>query len=100
MSGPNLKEITTGLRFPEGPVALSDGSVLVVEIETGRLTRVAADGTKTTISQHTGGPNGAAIGPDGKGRAPGSAPPAIASTTISQRSYGDTPCGVSYPATG
>jgi gluconolactonase len=66
MSGPNLEEITTGLRFPEGPVALSDGSVLVVEIEAGRLTRVAADGTKTTISQHTGGPNGAAIGPDGK----------------------------------
>ena len=66
MPGPNLKEITSGLRFPEGPVAMPDGSVLVVEIEAGRLTRVAPDGGKTTVSQHTGGPNGAAIGPDGK----------------------------------
>ncbi|HJZ42841.1 MAG TPA: SMP-30/gluconolactonase/LRE family protein, partial [Hyphomicrobiaceae bacterium] len=41
MPGPNLKEITSGLRFPEGPVAMPDGSVLVVEIEAGRLTRVA-----------------------------------------------------------
>ena len=61
-----LREIATGLRFPEGPVALADGSVLVVEIEAARLTRVAPDGAKTTIAQHTGGPNGAAIGPDGK----------------------------------
>src|SRR3990172_1372303 len=66
MPGPNLKEITSGLRFPEGPVAMPDGSVLVVEIEAGRLTRVAPDGRKTMVSQHTGGPNGAAIGPDGK----------------------------------
>ena len=61
-----LREIATGLRFPEGPVALADGSVLVVEIEAARLTRIAPDGAKTTIAQHTGGPNGAAIGPDGK----------------------------------
>ena len=61
-----LLEIATGLRFPEGPVALADGSVLVVEIEAARLTRIAPDGAKTTIAQHTGGPNGAAIGPDGK----------------------------------
>src|SRR5919204_473511 len=26
------KEITTGLRFPEGPVAMPDGSVILVEI--------------------------------------------------------------------
>ena len=66
MPGPDLKEVTTGLRFPEGPVAMPDGSVLVVEIEAARLTRVAPDGRKTTVSQHTGGPNGAAVGPDGK----------------------------------
>jgi gluconolactonase len=65
-SGPKLREVTSGLRFPEGPVALADGSVLVVEIESRRLTRVEADGRKTTVSQHSGGPNGAAIGPDGK----------------------------------
>jgi gluconolactonase len=32
----------------------------------GRLTRVAPDGRKTKVSQHTGGPNGATIGSDGK----------------------------------
>ncbi len=39
-----LREITTGLRFPEGPVALPDGSFLVVEIERRTLTRIEADG--------------------------------------------------------
>ena len=63
---PALREVTSGLRFPEGPVALPDGSVLVVEIEARTLTRVAPDGRKTVVSRHTGGPNGAAMGPDGK----------------------------------
>ncbi|BBK40069.1 hypothetical protein STVA_00890 [Allostella vacuolata] len=61
-----LREITSGLRFPEGPVAMPDGSVLLVEIAAGRLTRVAADGTRSTVSQIGAGPNGAAIGPDGQ----------------------------------
>jgi gluconolactonase len=60
-----LVEITTGLRFPEGPVALPDGSVLVVEIARGTLTRVEADGHKEVVAETGGGPNGAAIGPDG-----------------------------------
>ncbi len=61
-----LREITTGLRFPEGPIALPDGSFLVVEIERGTLTRVAADGGTEVVATPGGGPNGAAIGPDGK----------------------------------
>ncbi len=61
-----LREITTGLRFPEGPIALPDGSFLVVEIERGTLTRVAADGGREVVATPGGGPNGAAIGPDGK----------------------------------
>jgi gluconolactonase len=61
-----LREITTGLRFPEGPVAMPDGSVLVVEIERRSLTRVLPDGTKEIVATPGGGPNGAAIGPDGK----------------------------------
>ena len=61
------KEITSGLKFPEGPVAMPDGSVILVEIAAGALTRVAPDGTKTVIARPGGGPNGAAIGPDGKG---------------------------------
>ncbi len=61
-----LREITTGLRFPEGPVAMPDGSVLAVEIERRCLTRVLPDGTKEIVATPGGGPNGAAIGPDGK----------------------------------
>jgi gluconolactonase len=61
-----LREITTGLRFPEGPVAMPGGSVLVVEIERRCLTRVLPDGTKEIVATPGGGPNGAAIGPDGK----------------------------------
>jgi gluconolactonase len=61
-----LREITSGLEFPEGPVALADGSVLVVEIKGGRLTRVLPDGTHKVVAETGGGPNGAALGPDGK----------------------------------
>jgi gluconolactonase len=60
------RTVTTGLKFPEGPIAMPDGSVLVVEIEGGRLIRVAPDGTKSVAAELGGGPNGAAIGPDGK----------------------------------
>jgi gluconolactonase len=54
-----------GLRFPEGPVWMEDGSVIVVEIEAGRVTRVLPDGRVEAIAAIGGGPNGAAIGPDG-----------------------------------
>jgi gluconolactonase len=60
-----IREITGELMFPEGPVAMDDGSVIVVEIEAGRLTRVKPDGSKHTIATVGGGPNGLAIGPDG-----------------------------------
>jgi gluconolactonase len=58
--------VAEGLRFPEGPVPLDDGSVLLVEMEAARLTHVAASGATRTIAQLRGGPNGAAIGPDGR----------------------------------
>ena len=61
-----LTELATGLRFPEGPVAMPDGSVLLVEIERGTLTKVAPDGTVSYLARPGGGPNGAAIGPDGR----------------------------------
>ncbi|MGH1503816.1 MAG: SMP-30/gluconolactonase/LRE family protein, partial [Acidimicrobiales bacterium] len=59
-------EITSGLRFPEGPIAMPDGSVILVEIARGTLSRVAPDGTVDVVAECGGGPNGAAIGPDGK----------------------------------
>src|SRR5439155_8552710 len=57
--------VATGLKFPEGPIAMEDGRVLVVEIEGGRLTRVLPTGELQTVAEVGGGPNGAAIGPDG-----------------------------------
>jgi gluconolactonase len=57
--------VAEDLGFPEGPIAMADGSVILTEIERGRLTRVTPDGRKTTVAETGGGPNGAAIGPDG-----------------------------------
>ncbi len=62
----NFTTIASGLRFPEGPVAMPDGSVILVEIEAGRITRVRPDGSKETVATPGGGPNGLAMGPDGK----------------------------------
>lgn len=60
-----FNEITDGLSFPEGPIAMDDGSVILVEMFGPRLTRVQPDGTKETIAEIPGGPNGAAMGPNG-----------------------------------
>ncbi|HSG91548.1 MAG TPA: SMP-30/gluconolactonase/LRE family protein [Pseudomonadales bacterium] len=64
MYGP-VTEVASGLRFPEGPIAMDDGSVLVVEIARGTLSRVTTDGTIEVVADLGGGPNGAALGPDG-----------------------------------
>jgi gluconolactonase len=58
--------VAAGLRFPEGPVAMPDGSVILVEIAAGRITRVKPDGSIETVAEPGGGPNGLAMGPDGK----------------------------------
>lgn len=60
-----VRIIAAGLEFPEGPIAMTDGSVLVTEIAAGTLTRVSPDGRIERIAELGGGPNGAAIGPDG-----------------------------------
>ncbi len=60
-----MQQVATGLQFPEGPVAMADGSVVLVEIRRGTLTRVTPDGHRETVAELGGGPNGAAIGPDG-----------------------------------
>jgi gluconolactonase len=60
-----IREIASGLQFPEGPIAMDDGSVLLVEIARGTLSRVTPDGKIHVVADMGGGPNGAAIGPDG-----------------------------------
>ena len=62
---PTITEITTELQFPEGPIAMPDGSIIVVEIARGTLSRVDPNGSIDVIADLGGGPNGAALGPDG-----------------------------------
>src|SRR3984957_20660248 len=61
----DIRIMATDLRFPEGPVAMADGSVILGEIAGGAVTRIAPDGGKTEIGKAGGGPNGLALGPDG-----------------------------------
>ena len=56
--------IAEGLDFPEGPIVFPDGSIVLVEIKRGTLTRVW-NGRSEVIAHLGGGPNGAALGPDG-----------------------------------
>ncbi len=60
----DLDIVAEGLAFPEGPIAMPDGSVILVEIRRGTLTR-CWNGRSEVIAQLGGGPNGAALGPDG-----------------------------------
>jgi len=53
------------MRFPEGPVVLPSGEVIVCEIFGARVTRFAPDGSLVKHIDVPGSPNGAAIGPDG-----------------------------------
>lgn len=56
--------LAEGLGFPEGPIIMPDGSVILVEIKRQTLSRVW-NGKSEVIAQLGGGPNGAALGPDG-----------------------------------
>ena len=57
----------TGLSNPEGPVALPDGTWLVVEggAARGCVTHISSDGRKKQIIQKTGRPNGLAVDAEG-----------------------------------
>ena len=63
---PRFTQLASGLRFPEGPVAMPDGSVVLVEIARGTLSRVTPDGRVHVVATLGGGPNGAAVGPGDK----------------------------------
>ncbi|MFZ2032102.1 MAG: SMP-30/gluconolactonase/LRE family protein [Vitreimonas sp.] len=60
----NFEVLAEGLQFPEGPIVMPDGSVILVEIKRGTLSRVHK-GKIEVIADLGGGPNGAAFGPDG-----------------------------------
>lgn len=61
-----MEIIAEGLEFPEGPVVLAGGTLIFVEIKRGTLTRFRPGGTPEVVARLPGGPNGAALGPDGK----------------------------------
>lgn len=62
----SFREVASGLQFPEGPIAMPDGSVVLVEIARGTLSRVdVKTGTIDVVADCGGGPNGSAVGPDG-----------------------------------
>jgi gluconolactonase len=56
--------VAEGLAFPEGPIVMPDGSILLVEIEARCVSRISPDGERKIVSQISGGPNGMAVGPD------------------------------------
>ncbi|MEI7622903.1 MAG: SMP-30/gluconolactonase/LRE family protein, partial [Actinomycetes bacterium] len=51
--------------FAEGPVEMPNGDIVTVDVRGGRLMRSQPDGSTREIASPGGGPNGAAIGPDG-----------------------------------
>ncbi len=63
--------LAEGLRFPEGPVWCPDGSVVFVEIARSTVSRVRPRpgggwSPVEVVAEVGGGPNGAALGPDGE----------------------------------
>lgn len=59
-----IEMVATDLLFPEGPVAMDDGTVYLVELARGTLTRLSSTGHLARFPVG-GGPNGLALGPDG-----------------------------------
>jgi gluconolactonase len=60
-----LDVVVDKLGFPEGPVAMADGSLLFVDIKDQVLLRAWPNGQYDEVAPLPGGPNGLAIGPDG-----------------------------------
>jgi len=58
----DVEVVAEDLLFPEGPIALPDGSVILVEIAGGRLSRVYPDGRTEVVARRgvdrTGPPTG------------------------------------------
>src|ERR1700761_6782791 len=60
-----VRIVASGFGFPEGPVVMPDGAVILTEIAGRCCTRIGADGARSTIGNAGGGPNRLAIGPGG-----------------------------------
>ncbi len=60
----NFDIVAEGLNFPEGPLVLDDGQLIVCEVAGGRLMRIARDGKLSVFAETGGSPSGLAVGPD------------------------------------
>jgi gluconolactonase len=45
-----VKILASGFGFPEGPVVMADGAVILTEIRNGRCSRVTPDGKSAVFS--------------------------------------------------
>lgn len=66
-AAPQAMVVADGFEFPEGPVVLANGTVLVCDVPTGKIYSVdPAGGGKELWLELDGEPNGASLAPDGK----------------------------------
>jgi gluconolactonase len=59
----DVEIVADGIAFPEGPVALNDGSIAFVEGTKGQICRVDAGGSLSVLAKPGGRPTGLAMGP-------------------------------------
>ncbi len=62
---PTLTMVASGLKFPEGPIAMPDGTFLVCDMGRRSVSRIGSGGKVSRVALVDGAPNGIAIGPDG-----------------------------------
>lgn len=77
-AGTRVEVVREGFNGTEGPVALSDGSILFTENRADRIVRIAPDGTASPYLEKTGGANALALNAKGELLAVETAPSAIA----------------------
>jgi gluconolactonase len=63
--GDSVERLAEGFQFTEGPLELSDGSLLFQDIRAERTYRLATDGRVNVLREETRGANGQTFGPGG-----------------------------------
>ena len=64
-AGTPIEFLKDGFKGTEGPVALSDGSLIFTETQANRITRIAADGSTSTFLDDSNGANGLGLTANG-----------------------------------
>ncbi len=65
-AGTPIELIKDGFSGTEGPIALPDGNFAFTETQANRITRIAPDGSISTLLENSNGSNGLAINPEGE----------------------------------